>query len=681
MMDNLRVVRPESLGIGLSLSAFKTVALMSAPLLNQLVVRSLFPAADQVGLRLKDADVFVGWGRKTSGESARTMAARTGKPFILLEDGFLRSVERDAQSVSAVVDDQGIYYDATTASRLESLVVQPLSDAEQARARQLVECWRARRVSKYNGAREFAGDIGQSYVLVLDQVAGDASITSGLATPAAFQEMLTAALRENPGCQVVVKVHPDAYTRGKAGHFDVRHLQDDPRIRVVAENCHLVGLLEKAKAVYTVTSQVGFEALLWGKPVRCFGMPFYAGWGLTSDALVAPERRAAVTLEQLVFAALVRYSRYVDTVTGKPVEVEDAMASIALQRDLRRRFEALQPLVAVGFSRWKKPFVKRFLAGHELMFANSLEDVPAGATPVVWGNRFDGALSGAHLRIEDGFLRSSGLGADLIAPMSWVIESQGMYYDARTPSALENLLAQHEFDADLLARAARLRQRIIAEGVSKYNLGGVGWQRPDTGRLVVLVPGQVENDASLRFGGCGITTNLALLQAVRAARPDAWIIYKPHPDVVSGLRKGTVTADVLDGLVDQLVTDADSMQMLPLVDEVHTMTSLLGFEALLRERPVVCYGHPFYAGWGLTTEHTPLMRRQRRRTLDELVAAALILYPVYASRRTGAYCSVEQALEELIDWKRQGPSRMPLWRQGLRLVLRAWVSLGIRKNA
>jgi capsular polysaccharide export protein len=34
------------------------------------------------------------------------------------------------------------------------------------------------------------------------------------------------------------------------------------------------------------------------------------------------------------------------------------------------------------------------------------------------------------------------------------------------------------------------------------------------------------------------------------------------------------------------------------VNEVWTMTSLLGFEALIRGKSVTCLGLPFYCGWG-----------------------------------------------------------------------------------
>jgi len=65
-----------------------------------------------------------------------------------------------------------------------------------------------------------------------------------------------------------------------------------------------------------------------------------------------------------------------------------------------------------------------------------------------------------------------------------------------------------------------------------------------------------------------------------------------------------------------------------------TLTSLSGFDALLRGKAVTTYGLPFYAGWGLTTDMafaatSCFARRTRQLSLDELVAATLLRYPVY----------------------------------------------------
>ena len=137
--------------------------------------------------------------------------------------------------------------------------------------------WCAQRLSKLNPSRESPAP-EQRFVLVVDQSAGDLSIPLGLAGPESFQQMLQAALAEHPDCMVVVKVHPDVIRGQARGHFRPEALQHR-RIRLCADGRHPAALLERAEAVYVVTSQMGFEALLWGRPVHCFGMPFYAGGG------------------------------------------------------------------------------------------------------------------------------------------------------------------------------------------------------------------------------------------------------------------------------------------------------------------------------------------------------------------------------------------------------------------
>jgi capsular polysaccharide export protein len=598
-------------------------------------------------------------------------------PFALLEDGFLRSVERDGAPLSLVVDDLGIYYDYRNPSRLEELILQPLGQGEADRARALVLAWRQVRASKYNHARDYAGVLPERYVLVCDQTFGDLSVQHGGADAASFRRMLEAALSENPACSVVVKTHPDVVMGRKRGYLDADIGRIDPRIHLIAEDCHAASLLEKAEAVYTVTSQMGFEGLLWGRKVRCFGMPFYAGWGLTTDELEAPSRRRPVGLEQLVHAALVRYPRYVDPETGERCEVERALAHVELQRRMRGRFP---PRVhAVGFSRWKRPIVKRFLAGSEVVFVRSARQVPAGAAVALWGRADQDSppRSARAICLEDGFLRSVGLGADLIQPLSWVCDEEGLYYDASRPSRLERILADQVFSDALLQRAERLRALLLACGITKYNLdaaaGPAPWRRPEAARRVILVPGQVEEDASLRHGTPGIRHNGELLRTVREMNPQAHIVYKPHPDVVAGLRGWGRDETHAGTWCDEIVLHEPISHMFEQADEVHTLTSLAGFEALLRGKPVTCHGLPFYAGWGLTIDMVSTPRRSRQLTLDELVAGALILYPSYVSRVTGQFTTPERAVEELIAWRAEGggPS-------AVRRLLRPVLSFGKR---
>ncbi|MDO8262488.1 MAG: hypothetical protein Q7T21_04605 [Gallionella sp.] len=338
--------------------------------------------------------------------------------------------------------------------------------------------------------------------------------------------------------------------------------------------------------------------------------------------------------------------------------------------EIARKFSPV--IYACDFSIWKKPIVRRFFGGSRVVFVRSASQVPADGVLAVWGRKHvPGKLpEGVQLiRLEDGFLRSVGLGADLIRPMSWVIDTCGIYYDATQPSGLEVLLQTTEFTPELLARAARLRERVVSAGLTKYNVGNGGWQRPLEAGRVILVPGQVESDASLRYGAPGVCTNLGLLQTVREANENAYLLYKPHPDVVAGLRRKGKGEDDASRWCNEVVVDVDMGELLQQVDEVHTLTSLAGFEALLRGKAVTCYGQPFYAGWGLTKDIEPVLRRNRRLSLDMLVVCALILYPVYISRATGRFTTPERALDELLAWRSTETTGLSWWRNVYRFVV------------
>jgi capsular polysaccharide export protein len=313
-------------------------------------------------------------------------------------------------------------------------------------------------------------------------------------------------------------------------------------------------------------------------------------------------------------------------------------------------FTDLSPIYVLGLSMRKRRIVRRFLAGHKVRFIRNLKAVPPDATLAVWGNLDKAVELGKRriLRIEDGFLRSVGLGAELVEPLSLIVDANGLYYDATRPSDLEYLLEYTHFDTTLLERAARLRKSIIAAGITKYNVGSGKWQRPVDARRVVLVVGQVESDDAVRYGAPDLCTNVELLRAVKAQCPNAYVVYKPHPDVIAGLRAQSKNAEQVEEFCDEIVRDVAMNDMLAAVDEVHVLTSLAGFEALLRGCPVTVYGQPFYAGWGLTTDKVSHLRRTRRLTLDELVAGVLILYPRYVDPADGALISPERTLEILI---------------------------------
>jgi capsular polysaccharide export protein len=356
------------------------------------------------------------------------------------------------------------------------------------------------------------------------------------------------------------------------------------------------------------------------------------------------------------------------------------MISPILAPEVKGANRSLPPNVyAHGFSYRKRAIVRRFLGGSSVCFIRNAKSLPEGSTLLLWGSAaapVDAPKDVQLIRLEDGFLRSVGLGADLTHPLSWVIDQRGIYYDATRPSDLEYLLSSVDFDDDLLARAANLRDQVVKHGLTKYNVGQGRWARPLVKAKLILVPGQVETDASLRFGAPGIRSNMGLLQAVRSAHPDAYIVYKPHPDVVGLRAQGQGEGEALQWC-DEVVVDIAMGEMLAAVDEVHVLTSLAGFEALLRGLRVNCYGQPFYAGWGLTKDVLPIARRTRILSLDALVAGALILYPTYI-RRDGYWATPEQALDELLAWREVVAGGLPLWRKVVAAALRGLLQLGGR---
>jgi capsular polysaccharide export protein len=301
-------------------------------------------------------------------------------------------------------------------------------------------------------------------------------------------------------------------------------------------------------------------------------------------------------------------------------------------------------LKTTGFSSTKRGMLRRYLKalgyGHRLLKAarNDPASIAWGATPAPQ----------CVVRVEDGFIRSVGLGADLVRPLSWVFDTRGIYFDANTPSDLEWLLQHKQFSTPELQRATALRDSLLAAGLTKYNVGSKPWTRPASSQRIVLVVGQVETDASIRLGSHVVRNNLELLQQTRLDCPHDYLVYKPHPDVVARLRSGNVGHAQLLQWCDEVVTDANMAALLSQVNAVHVMTSLAGFEALLRGIPVTCYGTPFYAGWGLCTEPYVLpaaqARRTRRLSLDELVACALIEYPSYLDPARDTLMNAEQTV-------------------------------------
>lgn len=596
-----------------------------------------------VGGNLSSDDSYAyGWGRKPSYFRAERYAQKHQLKAVCLEDGFIRSLGLGKQGyppLSLVVDQQGIYFDAHMPSDLEDWILKPESKTFNQRAQHCIELILKNGITKYNQKHIAIPSMlfaQNKNILVVDQTFGDQSIHYAGATESSFTQMLKQAQCDHPEATIWIKTHPDVLAGKSNGYFSAEQLHQH-NVRLLIENYNPIELMQYIDEVYVVSSQLGFEALLCQKKVHCFGVPWYAGWGLTDDRyapihLVKQRRTQARSLFHLFSSAYLHYARYVSPITGQRCELEEILQLLICNVQKQKLFP--QDVVLYGFSPWKRQFMRSYLDFSHINIQFRKWRMPKKDQHVIaWGKKayLLRQKKFSHVTtVEDGFIRSVGLGAALIRPCSLVFDDVGIYYDATRPSRIEQLFNQYELSSDDLQQAERLKAQLIALNISKYNVGEkTTLQRPTASQKVILVIGQVEDDMSVQLGGVDIKTNLALLKTVRENHPDTYIIYKPHPDVEADLRVGKIEDSIALQYANSIERYASILNCFEIIDEVHTLTSLTGFEALVREIPVYCYGLPFYAGWGLTTDRHLCDRRKSKISLNKLIFIALIKYPSY----------------------------------------------------
>lgn len=317
-------------------------------------------------------------------------------------------------------------------------------------------------------------------------------------------------------------------------------------------------------------------------------------------------------------------------------------AILTQEADLRRPVRKHFRMDSFAIVRKKrKPVLRRFFARSPDAFTDGLKQRPD-------------AIGGGDERLA---------AADQ-SLVSIALDLRGIYDDPGKASALELLLQSGTFGPLDRARARALIARLVSAHTTKHNLSAIAeLSCYPRGKTVILVPGQAENDASIRFEMPYLDT-LTHLSRVRKRCPDAYILFKPHPNMSAQSRGGLSDVRETLAFADAVTTEKPLAILLDHVDEVQTITSIIGFEALLRGRRVVCEGVPFYAGWGLTKdmayENPALARRTRRLTLTELVAGTLIHYPLYTDPPDGNVITVEQALDLLEGFRRAPSSVHPL---------------------
>ena len=550
--------------------------------------------------------------------------------------------------LSLVLDDEGIYYRAVTPSRLERLIAAaPGFDAvRRAEAERALARVRGEKLTKYNVlGQPTATDGRRVRILLVDQVFGDQSIAGGLATAASFAAMVTAALAEASAADIAVKVHPDVLAGRASGY-----LLDDARrhgLALIADAGNPFDLLARVDRVFTVSSQLGFEALVAGVPVRTFGVPFYAGWGLTEDtptesaAVSALARRAQPRSLQDVFAAAyVAYPRYADPVRREAIGIEQAIDRLLEWREglASRR----SPLMLVG-----SPLDQRLAeavaggGGAAVTRSPSRPSAPLDGMAFVWNGPAGPAPGVGGAR--PGLLRDDRLGAAHGFDGSVHLDPAGD--PLADGGVLAALLATGEVGPVERARAGAVLSLLARTAFARIGL--VAERRIAAASGDTAAPTVAVLLAAAGEGAVPVATTLPaeadIVAAVRAERPDATIVVLREQPRPSADRYRVWRNTLLPPRRATVPPRRTMPAMLGRIVAVHTDAATSALDALALGLPVVVHGRALYAGWGFTLDRDP-PSRPRQLSFEDFVALLAVRGTAWTDPVSGLPATAEEVM-------------------------------------
>lgn len=512
------------------------------------------------------------------------------------------------------------------------------------------------------------------------------------------KDLIWMAKSENPDAQIIFKPHPEELIGNP--HIISKYNMLSSVI-VLEDPTNLSAIMGSVDHIYTLDSMGGLEGILRNKKVTTFGNPVYAGWGLTDDRGLVEGRNRKLSPTELFAGIFVKHTIYINPFTKKICSFTEAINLLKSLNDTQvneffrenhdsdeeniedlseTEVESLDNVTNVKeelnkvkledkiigvFSKGIKdiPNLSSLLPGSNLEFKPS-KNKDALDFVVGWGLKpsakkaieFSNANGIPYIGLEDGFLRSEGLGVNGSPALSLCVDDVGIYYDATRPSRLENILNQDGWEThDILTSAKEAMELIRQNYLSKYNHAPMlkDGVFQENGRERVLVVDQTFGDMSISLGLAEQQSFIEMYKKAVKDNPEADIYVKTHPDVISGKKQGNISPeDVADGTIF-LSEDCNPISLLEKVDKVYVVTSQFGFEALMLGKEVHCYGMPFYAGWGLTHDKLNNDRRNKKRSLVEMFAAAYMIYPNYLDPVNGGPGTIFDVINFLINQKKR----------------------------
>lgn len=569
-------------------------------------------------------------------------------PLIQIEDAFVGYLENTQGKMVNI----GMYYDITGgvyySSDEENIITHTLKNKEYTQddlknAGKLIEKIVKNKITKYNKILQpsFKPHKNCAKILVIDQVYNDASIKCNNHGLQEFQAMYNSAIQKANGKKIYIKTHPN-------GNGYLHRIAKENEAIMLTDDYNIFDILQYTDEVYTVSSQAGFEALLAGKKVYTFGTPFYSGYGLTIDNTTT--KRQNYTIEELFFASYIKACRYF--IVKIECNLNEIIDVIITHKNLAIKNRTIQKMYFYQIPLWKMYTLKSFIfqKNVQIVRVKNFKEIQKksftkGDKIILWGfkascNKIYQYAKENNISIitfEDGFIRSVGLGSDFVPPYSLVMDSKGIYYNPKKTSQLEHIILHNQtITPEQKERVENFIVLYKEMQISKYNIVQQNTQEEKdfilqraNKKKIILITGQVSDDMSIIYGATKIQNYSHLVREVRKNNPSAFIIYKHHPDVIASNRNGYIESEYLLQYVDCITQNLTSIDAIQIADEIHTITSTIGFEALLYGKKVVHYGMPFYGGYGFTDDKSEIRNKRNVVDFNTFCYAALFLYPYY----------------------------------------------------
>ena len=231
------------------------------------------------------------------------------------------------------------------------------------------------------------------------------------------------------------------------------------------------------------------------------------------------------------------------------------------------------------------------------------------------------------IRIEIGLI-------DSICPktgkvIKFLADNKALYFDGSQTTELEEKIntlpdGYHREQKSYL----KTKSSIIRQKRTKFNFKNTSNSvLPKSNDIIIF--GQCVGDMAIEATVTVCKTNIELIEQVMSEYGDngdnGRIFYKSHPKNWCNVSDMAYIAEKFP----QIIIIDEKQNPIELLENRPTCivnTSGLGFEALIRDCPVTCYGISFYSNWGFTTDKIACDRRVNRPDFDDFAAFFLLEY-------------------------------------------------------